>query len=136
MVPVQVGTHDPDAAARAVIDRYFQVWTPTLILLSPEGGVFHEWSGYLPPSLYLAQLGIGLGKAAIKRNRFDEATGHFNDVVDRYPTSDADPEALYWAAVARYKGSGKSDDLMTGWQKLRSRFPESVWRIKHIFSEG
>ncbi len=44
-------------------------------------------------------------------------------------------EAAYWAAVARYNESGQSDGLMAGWQKLRDRYPESIWRWKQSFYE-
>jgi hypothetical protein len=136
VIPVQVGTHEPDADAKVIIGRYLQVWTPTILLLSPEGMVYHEWNGYLPPTLYLAQLTLGLGKAALKRDRFAEAGAHFDAVADLYPFSEAAPEALYWAAVARYKGSHDGQDLQRGWATLRSRYPESVWRIKQSFMEG
>jgi len=56
-------------------------------------------------------------------------------LADHDPLGVAAPEALYWAAVARYKGSGNSDDLMAGWAKLRSRYPTSPWRVKQMFVE-
>ncbi len=56
-------------------------------------------------------------------------------MADHDPLGVAAPEALYWAAVARYKGSGNSDDLMAGWAKLRSRYPTSPWRVKQMFVE-
>src|SRR5262249_41168051 len=113
-----------------------QVWTPTIILVSAQGQVCHEWSGYLPPSLYLAQLKLGLGKVALKRHRFEVAAACFDEVAANYPTSDAAPEALYWDAVSRYKGSGGGKQLIAGWGKLRSRYPESIWRIKQSFTEA
>lgn len=129
-------TKDPDEAARAVIRRYLQVWTPTILLLSPNGSVYHEWSGYLPPDLYATHLLLGQGKAALKEERFDLARQLFDEVADQHPLSDVAPEALYWAAVASYKGSGNPEDLMRGWERLRHRYPESIWRVKQLFTEG
>ncbi|HEV2108900.1 MAG TPA: hypothetical protein VGR16_11605, partial [Thermomicrobiales bacterium] len=106
VIPVQVKTKDPDEAARAVMRRYLQVWTPTILLISPDGSVYHEWSGYLPPDLYAAHLLLGRGKAALKEERFDVARQLFDEVSNLHPLSDVAPEALYWAAVASYKGSG------------------------------
>src|SRR5262249_34624072 len=134
-VPVQIKTVDPDPAAKAVIERFLQVWTPTITLVSPEGQVYHEWSGYLPPSLYLAQLTLGLGKAALKQARFEAAAALFDEVAEKYPEADAAAEALYWGAVARYRGSHDGKQLISGWEKLRSRYPESIWRIKQSFTE-
>ena len=44
-------------------------------------------------------------------------------------------EALYWSAVSRYKASHQPADLVGGWARLRSRQPESVWRVKQVFTE-
>lgn len=134
-VPIQVKTMDPTPEAQAIIDRYQQVWTPTLMLLSPRGDVYHEWNGYLPPDAYLAQLYLGLGKAALKEERFGDAADRFAAVAARHPEDLAAAEALYWAAVARYKGSGNADDLAAGWAELRQRYPDSPWRLKQSFME-
>ncbi|MDQ3781256.1 MAG: tetratricopeptide repeat protein [Chloroflexota bacterium] len=132
-IPVQVPTMDE--ASKPIIERYNQVWTPTLMLLSPAGDVYHQWNGYLPPKQYLAQLYLGLGKAALQEQRFDAAAQRFQSVADRHPDDPAAAEALYWAAVARYKGSGDSEDLSSGWATLRERYPESEWRTKQSFME-
>ncbi len=124
-----------DPQSKTIIQRYKQVWTPTILVLSPQGDVYHEWSGYLPPDLYLAQLYLGLGKAALKEDRNEDAGRHFDRVAEQYPDSDAAPEALYWAAVTRFKGSGKGVDLQEGWRRLRERYPDSAWRQKQSFME-
>ena len=124
-----------DPASTPIIQRFLQVWTPTLMLLNPEGKVYTEWNGYLPPALYLAQLLLGLGKAALKQDRFDEAVGYFDQVGANHPGTDAAAEALYWAAVSRYKGSHEGSDLIGGWERLRGNYPESIWRTKQSFSE-
>lgn len=105
------------------------------MLLAPDGSVYHEWNGYLPPAELLAQLELGLGKAALKQDRFDQAAQAFDRVAAWPATDEMGAEALYWAAVARYKGSHNADDLMGGWEKLRERYPDSVWRTKQSFVE-
>jgi hypothetical protein len=124
-----------DPASASIVKRLLQVWTPTLMLLGPDGNVYTEWNGFLPPTLYLAQLLLGLGKAALKQDRFEEAARFFDEVAANHPGTDAAAEALYWAAVSRYKGSHDGADLLSGWEKLRGNYPESVWRIKQSFSE-
>jgi Tetratricopeptide repeat len=124
-----------DPTSAPIVKRFLQVWTPTLMLLDPDGNVYTEWNGYLPPALYLAQLLLGLGKAALKQDRFEQAVGHFNEVAANHPGTDTAAEALYWAAVSRYKGSHDGVDLFGGWEKLRGSYPESVWRTKQSFSE-
>jgi len=105
------------------------------MLLDPDGNVYNEWNGFLPPALYLAQLLLGLGKAALKQDRFEQAAGFFGQVAANHPGTDAAAESLYWAAVSRYKGSHDGADLIGGWEKLRGNYPESIWRTKQSFSE-
>jgi hypothetical protein len=124
-----------DPASASIVKRFLQVWTPTLMLLSPDGEVYTEWNGYLPPALFLASLLLGLGKAALKQDRFEQATALFDEVAANHPGTDAAAEALYWAAVSRYKGSHDGSDLIGGWEKLRSQYPGSVWRTKQSFAE-
>ncbi|HEY7063645.1 MAG TPA: hypothetical protein VII06_19355 [Chloroflexota bacterium] len=134
VVPVQVPTLDP--ASAPIIKRFQQVWTPTIMLLAPDGKVYDEWNGYLPPGLFLPRLLLGLGKAELKQDRLEAAARCFDEIAAKYPLSDVAPEALYWAAVSRYKASHQAEDLLGGWRKLQSRYPESPWRVRQSFIEG
>jgi hypothetical protein len=124
-----------DPASTPIVKRFMQVWTPTLMLLAPDGSVYDEWNGYLPPGLFLARLLLGLGKAALKQDHFERAATLFDQAASNHPGTDAAAEALYWAAVSRYKGSHQGSDLIGGWEKLRSQYPESIWRTKQSFTE-
>ncbi len=53
-----------------------------------------------------------------------------------FPMSEFAPEAQYWLAVAAYRKSGNGNDLREGWARLRSRYPESIWRVKQSFTEN
>ncbi len=118
-----------------VVARYLQVWTPTVFLLSPEGIPCHEWNGYLPPPMFTSELRLGLAKAQLRQRRFTQAAERFESLRDNDPDSHVAPEATYWAAVARYNESGQSEGLMAGWEKLRHRYPDSLWRFKQMFYE-
>ncbi len=118
-----------------VVAQYLQVWTPTVFLLSPEGTACHEWNGYLPPAMYTSELLLGLAKVQLRQRRFEQAAERFESLRDNDPGSHAAPEAAYWAAVARYNESGQREGLMAGWEKLRQRYPDSLWRFKQMFYE-
>ena len=135
-IPLQINSGKPTEADRAVIARFRQVWTPTIMLVSAEGVIDDQWQGYLPPSLFLPQLMLSLGKVLLKNERFADAAALFRSVADLYPAAPSAPEALYWVAVAAYRGSGKPDDLMGGWARLRAAYPTSEWRVKQSFIEG
>ena len=67
VIPVKIEPLKPENAA--VVERYSQVWTPTILLLSAEGAVYDEFNGYLPPGLFVPRLLLGLGKAALKQQQ-------------------------------------------------------------------
>lgn len=51
-------------------------------------------------------------------------------VVERFPTTDAAPEALYWAGVARYKATDDGTTLGETGRALAERYPDSPWAKK------
>lgn len=124
-----------EGANRELVERYLQVWTPTIHLLLPDGRSAFEHIGYLPPEAFLAELDMGVAKADLKRRNWEAAAEAFERIRDLRPTSHVAPEAAYWAAVARYNESGQRDGLMKGWRMLRLRYPENIWRWKQSFYE-
>lgn len=72
---------------------------------------------------------------SFKAKKVQAAADIYNDVVERFPTSRAAPEAAYFAAVVNYRNSKDSAELMKGWEKLRIRYPESDWRLKQSMVE-
>jgi hypothetical protein len=65
--------------------RFKAEWTPTLILTEADGTERHRVVGFLPADDFLAQLYLGLAKAAFSRGQFVEAEAAFEMVVQ--PTS-------------------------------------------------
>ncbi|MBI1899065.1 MAG: hypothetical protein HYZ57_07730 [Acidobacteria bacterium] len=50
--------------------------------------------------------------------------------MDRYPKSEVAAEALYWAGVSKYKGSGDSGALKDTAEAFRKRYAGSIWAKK------
>ena len=73
---------------------------------------------------------MGLGHAAFARSDFTEAEKWFREAVEKYPETEAAPEALYWAGVARYKATGDASALPDTAQQFRERYQESSWAKK------
>lgn len=132
-VPVQIDTADGSGAD--VIARYRQVWTPDLRVLDPDGFEYAAWNGFLPPYEFIPRLLVARGHGLLRQGREPEAAQAFDDVVQRFPTSDAGPEAAYFSAVSRYKESHNADDLLSGWKRLQTRYPASTWRLKQSMVE-
>ncbi|MEW6477095.1 MAG: hypothetical protein AB1679_32980 [Actinomycetota bacterium] len=133
-VPVQVNTQIEES--KGVIERYHQAWTPDIRILAPDGSELYACQGYLPPFEFIPQLLTGEGTARFRLNDLAGAAACYDEVLRRFPTSAVAPEAMYFRAAARYKASHEPEDLLGGWRQLQSRYPDSIWRQKQVFTEG
>jgi TolA-binding protein len=129
-VPVRVHVRDQADAFKQLGAKYNAQWTPTILTIDSQGEERHRIEGFLPTPDFLAQLALGLGHSAFARGDFAEAERWFRDVVERYAESDAAPEALYWAGVARYKATGDAAALGETAQQFQRRFQGTSWATK------
>jgi TolA-binding protein len=110
--------------------RFSAQWTPTMIVADPDGTERYRFEGYLPPEDFMAHLALGLAKAAFARSDWTKAEQGFQTVLDRHPQSELAPEALYWAGVSRYKGTGDAGALRETARAFESRYTDSSWAKK------
>jgi hypothetical protein len=129
-IPARVHVKEQPEEFRRLGQRYNAQWTPTLLVIDPEGTERHRVEGFLPAEDLLAQLTLGLGHSAFARGQWDEAEKRFRGVVDRYPGTEAAPEALYWAGVSRYKGKGDASALGQTAREFSQRYQDSSWAKK------
>ena len=124
-IPVRqhVKTH-PEA-----MERFGAQWTPTIMVLDPDGKERHRVEGFLEADALLAQLKLGLAQVALAGKQFDEAEKLFEEVVSM-GDADTAPEAAYWAGVTRYKRSGDPSDLGATHKRLSSEYAGSTWAKK------
>ena len=128
--PVRIHVREQAEAWKTLGERFGVQWTPTILVVDPSGEERHRIEGFLPADDFLAQIELGAAKAAFATSRFAEAETLFRRVMDGYPDSDAAPEALYWAGVARYKGSGDASALAETARGFRDRYQQSSWAKK------
>ena len=81
-------------------------------------------------ALPASSLALGLAKSAFARGSFAEAEPLFRTIVEKYPNSDAAPEALYWAGVAKYKASGDPAALGETGRAFSTRYSDTSWAKK------
>jgi len=110
--------------------RFEAQWTPTTLIVDPAGHERHRIEGFLPANDFLGQLMLGLAHSAFARGRFDEADRWYREVVDKHADTDAAPEALYWAGVARYKAKGDAAALAETADQFGRRFQDTAWAKK------
>jgi Thioredoxin-like domain len=129
-VPVRVHARQQADEFKRLGARYSAQWTPTTLAIDPSGEERHRIEGFLPVEDFLAQLALGLAHSAFARGEFAEAERRYRDVVEKHASTDAAPEALYWAGVARYKVTGDPAALAETASQFRQRFQGTSWAKK------
>jgi hypothetical protein len=136
LIPARLHVRDQAADFQRFGERYEAQWTPTILLLDPDGTERHRVEGFLDADALLAQLELGMGKSAFKRQEWPAAERHYRNVVERHGATDAAPEALYWAGVARYKATGDASALADTARAFGERYQDSPWAMKASVWKG
>jgi TolA-binding protein len=129
-VPVRLHVKENAAEFKQLGERYGAQWTPTILVVDGKGQERHRIEGFLPADDFLAQLALGAAHAAFAAGDYTTAARRFDDVVSTYPSSDAAPEAQYWAGVSRYKSTGDASALNETARRFTERFQDTSWAKK------
>ena len=131
-VPVQINNGMNEN--KQIVEQFRHIWTPDLRILDATGFELYRWNGYLPPAEFAARLLAGLGHARLRLRQFDAAEALYADVLRRFPTSFAAPEAAYFAATTAYRKTGEGEKLVQGWDELEKIYPMTEWTVKQSFA--
>lgn len=101
-----------------------------MLILDPNGKERFRIEGYLPKEEFRAQLELGLARVAFMSKDWAEAERRYTEVLERYPTTQAAPEALYWKGVSRYKATNDHTVLGELPGQFREKYPQSIWAAK------
>ena len=129
-VPVRVHVRENRDEWQRLSAQYGVQWTPTILIVNPAGKEEHRIEGFLPANDFTSQIELGLAHAAFKRADYGEAEKGFRDVARQYPKTDAAPEALYWAGVAKYRSSDDPAALKETAEMVSREYPDSSWAKK------
>jgi tetratricopeptide (TPR) repeat protein len=132
-VPVQFD--NSKAENNRFLHSLHHIWTPDIRILYHDGYELYRWDGFLPPAEFIARALCGFGLAYLRLKRFEQAEAVYVDVLKRFSTTYAAPEAQYYLGVTRYRRDPSSDELLTQWANLRSRYPNSEYRVKQSFKD-
>ena len=132
-IPVQIDNSKQEN--NNFLHSIHHIWTPDIRILYHDGFELYRFDGFLPPSEFIARTIAGYGMAYLRLKRFDQAEACYVDVLRRFSTTYAAPEAQYYLGVTRYRKDHNSDELPTQWANLRSRYPNSEYRVKQSFKE-
>lgn len=115
---------------KEMAERYHVDWTPAFIITDENGRELERFVGYLPPEEFIEQMLLSKGLAAFHINRYAEAIGEFEELVEEFPDSDLVPEAEYYLGAASYKHTGSTDVFGDACEMLTRTHPESIWTKK------
>lgn len=101
-----------------------------MVILDSNGNERFRIDGYLPREEFRAQLELGLARIAFMSKRFADAERLYASVLDRFPNTQAAPEALYWKGVSHYKATNDHTVLGELPEQFRQKYPNSVWALK------
>jgi len=118
-----------------ILKRMYHIWTPDIRIMDDSGAELYRWDGFLPPPEFIARALCGFAQAHLRRREFEAAEKLYADVLTRFSTTYAAPEALYYLGVTGYRKDPLSNDLLDQWENLRSRYPMSEYRVKQSFKE-
>jgi hypothetical protein len=114
----------------AYFHRFDAAWTPTVLVLDPNGVERLRIEGYLPKEEFRAHLEMGLARVAFMHKRWADAERRYGQVAERYPDSNVAPEAVYWRGVSHYKATNDHTVLGEVASMLGERYPDGVWALK------
>lgn len=127
MIPVRI-----DYDKRSAYMQYNVFWTPTLFVLDYQGNEVQQTTGFLEPDKFLALMYLGLAKVHLAYGDFDAANVHFKRLFEKYPTSSAVPEALYFSGVNQFKQKNDPKQLKQAYVDLQNRYPDSSWTKRAV----
>ena len=100
------------------------------MILDADGDEHHRFIGFFSPEDFIGQIILGRGKVEFDSDNFEQAIQCFQEILVRYPKTDAAPEAQYFLGVTKYKASHDPKELKLGWESLQRDYPNSEWAKK------
>jgi hypothetical protein len=113
-----------------VFHRLSVLWTPTVVILDPSGTERRRSEGYLPRDEFFAELHLGLARVAVMRKQWADAERFYEAVIERFPQTNAAPEAVYWRGVCRYKRTNDHRELPAVAAQFERQYQETLWAKK------
>ena len=103
-----------------------------MLILDSKGAERFRLEGYLSKDEFRAQLELGLARVAFMSKKWAEAERRYAEILERYPNSQAAPEALYWEGVSHYKATNDHNVLGQLPEQFKQKYPDSIWAEKTL----
>lgn len=116
--------------SKDLVKKYGIEWTPTFLVADKDGNEVYRFVGYLPAQDFIAQLTLGLGKYALRKEDYDQADKCFEKIVKNNSKTEAAPEAAYYCGVAEYQKTQDPKKLKAAYEYLAKNYADSDWAKK------
>jgi TolA-binding protein len=103
-----------------------------VLAFDPFGHERVRLEGYLPRDEFRAWLEMALGRLAFLTKKYPDAERWYTGVAENRAETTMAPEATYWRAVSRYKGTNDHTVLHAVAEELHEKYPGSVWQLKSL----
>ena len=110
--------------------RFDSVWTPTTLILDPDGKERWRLEGYLPKGEFGVNLRMGLARVDVMRKHWADAEKRYTDVAENHPDSQYVPEAVYWRGISRYQQTHDHTALGDVAQTFTEDYQDSLEALK------
>jgi hypothetical protein len=112
------------------VNEFQAIWTPNLNVLDRNQKRVYWVEGWLPPSEFIAMLGVAREHYFLRGKKYAEAEPLFKVVFEQHPRSQFAPEALYYRGASRYLNSHEVKELKEDWIILQRFYPQSAWSLR------
>ena len=106
------------------------MWTPTVLIMDPEGKERWRLEGYLPRDEFRVNLEMGLARVAVMRKDWADAESRYERITERLPDSKFAPDAVYWKGICRYKATNDHHVLTDVGKTVTDKYGESIAALK------
>jgi TolA-binding protein len=131
-VPVKINVVEEVKTA----DEFNIKWFPILFLGRLKKGRIVEdfrWVGYLPTDDFFPVFKLALGKAYFNSDKLQDADRILTEVIENYPGSMFEAEALYWLGITKFKMKKDKSPLFELWNTLLMKYSTTKWAKKVAF---
>lgn len=130
-VPLLINGREPIASLDRANGRHIYLFSPVLILTTPDGLELRRCVGYLSPLDMQLELAVGLAFLEMHRRDWNAAYQLLDRAITDFDGAANLPEALWWRGVAAYRRSGNDlNVLRRAWEPILVAHSGSIWAQK------
>jgi hypothetical protein len=108
------------------------LWTPTVLVLDPEGVERYRIEGYLPKDSFRARLEMAVARIEFMKKKFAEAEKLYTAIAEGRSDASVAAEAIYWRGVCHYKATNDHTVLGEVAIELGAKYPGDEWTLKSL----